>query len=103
MDTDYLTPMAFGCIRQANEVVDVLKSELGAACSRYPGEDEYLQGILEFVKYIENDPEEYLDQWNLLDHVDIVLFRRRIKSLCERIEHTISTPIKDRGIPPFSL
>jgi len=56
MDTDYLTPMAYDCIRLAGDATDVLKSEIGAACCQYRGEDEYLQGILADVKEIEEDP-----------------------------------------------
>ncbi len=41
MDTDYLTPMAYDCIRLADDATDVLRSEIGAACSQYP-EDEAL-------------------------------------------------------------
>ncbi len=39
MDTDYLTPMAYECIRLADEATDVLKSTIGAACSKYGDED----------------------------------------------------------------
>lgn len=103
MDTDYLTPMAYDCIRLADESTDVLKSEIGAACSQYQSEDEYLQGILTDVKEIEEDPEDYLDWWNLLEQIDITEFRKRIQVLHEHIEKTIKTPIAERGEPEFNL
>ena len=56
MDTDYLTRMAYHCIICANDATDVLKSELGAVCGNYSNEDDYLKGILEYVKQIEEDP-----------------------------------------------
>jgi hypothetical protein len=74
MDTSYLTPMAYDCICLADDATDVLKSELGAACSQYQGEDSYLHGILLDVKNIEEDPEEYFDTWNLLDQTDMIVF-----------------------------
>ena len=103
MDTDYLTPMAYDCIRLADDTADVLKSELGAACSQYRDEDAYLQGILADVKEIAEDPEDYLDWWNLLDHTDIAVFRKKIRVLREHIEKTINTPIAERGEPVFKL
>lgn len=102
MDTDYLTPMAYDCIRLADDATDVLKSELGAACSRYRGEDAYLVGILADVKEIEEDPEAYLDWWNLLEQTDSTEFRSKIRVLREHIEKTIKPPIAGRGEPEFT-
>lgn len=99
MDTDDLTPMAYDCIRLADEAIDVLKSELGAKCSRYRTEDDYLSGILEHVKEIEDDPREYLDEWNLLDQTNIRTFKQKLMALREHIEKTIATPLKERGKP----
>ena len=62
MDTDYLTSIAYDCIRLANKATDVLKSEIGAACNQYRDENEYLTGTLAYVKEIEEDPEVYLDR-----------------------------------------
>ena len=101
MDTDELTPMAYECIRLANEATDVLKSEIGAACSEYRTEDDYLKGILEDVKEIEKDPHEYLDGWNLLDQTNIRTFKRKITILREYIEKTIATPLAERGEPEW--
>jgi len=39
MDTDYLTEMAYDCIRLAMDATDVLKIELGAACKQYRTEE----------------------------------------------------------------
>ena len=99
MDTDDLTSMAYDCIRYADDVSDILKAELGAACTSFRTEDEYLSGILKHVREIEKDPEEYLDWWNLLDRVDIKVFKRKIRGLREHIQKTINTPLKDRGKP----
>jgi len=101
MDTDYLTQMAYDCIRLANDAIDVLKSELGAACGKYRTEDEYLKGILKDVRAIEKDPRGYLDYWNLLEETDIRVFKRKLKVLRDHIERTIATPLKERGEPEW--
>ena len=101
MDTVYLTPMAYDCIRLADDATDVLRSEIGAACSQYPDEEAYLAGILADVKEIEEDPEDYLDWWNLLEETDIDKFLVKIRILREHIEKTIKTPIAERGEPEF--
>ena len=98
-----MTPMAYDCIRLADDATDVLKSEIGAACSQYRSEDEYLQGILADVKEIEEDPEEYLDWWNLLEQTDIPEFISKIRVLRQHIEKVIKTPIAERGEPEFKL
>ncbi len=103
MDTDYLTPMAYDCIRLADDATDVLKSEIGAACSDYRSEDAYLQGIRAVVMEIEEDPEDYLDWWDLIEDTDITEFKKRLRILREHIEKTIKTPIEERGEPEFKL
>ncbi len=103
MDTDYLTPMAYESLRLADDASDVLKSELGAACSQYRDENAYLAGMLTDVKEIEEDPEDFLDWWNLLELTDVNEFRKKISVLRTHIENTISTPIAERGKPEFTL
>ena len=98
MDTDELTEMAYGCLRLADEAHDCLKTELGAACSEFRTEDEYLAGMLEYVNEIEHDPESFLDYWNL---GDLPAFKQKIRALREYIEKTIATPIEQRGKPAF--
>ena len=101
MDTDDLTPTAYDCLLLANHVTGVLMTELGATCSRYKTENEYLHGILADVKEIEEDPTDYLDYWNLLDEIATPVFVQRLRKLRKHIERAIATPVKDRGKPPF--
>ena len=97
MDTDDLTLMAYRCIVDASEATDILKSELGAACSRFKTEDDYLKGILKHVKGIEKNPKAYLNDWNLLDDTDIKIFKKRLQSIRGQIEETLKTPVEKRG------
>ncbi len=97
MDTDDLTRMAYDCLIYADDATDVLKSELGAACTEFKEEDQYITAILRHVIDIEEDPEGYLDCWNLLEQTDIKVFKRKIRVLRKRIQKTIKTPLKDRG------
>lgn len=103
MDTDYLTPMAYDSLSLADEATHFLKPELGAMCRQCTSEDEYLHEMLNEVKEIECDPEDYLDHWNLLDETDCVVFQGKIKSLRIHIEKTLNTPIENRGKPEFVL
>lgn len=96
MDTDDLTRMAYDCLIYANDATDVLKSELGAAAGKFRTEDEYLAAILDHVTAIEEDPENYLDWWNLLDQTDIGSFKKKIQRLRKHIHATMQTPIKER-------
>ena len=97
MDTDQLTPMVYGCLRLAADASDCLKTELGAACSEFRDEDEYLVGMLEYVTEIEADPESFLDEWDLADHMNIRSFRLKLRVLREYIRKTIATPMGSGG------
>jgi len=97
MDTEDLTIMAYHCIYLAEDTTDVLKSEIGAECSQYKTEDEYLHGILEDVLEIEEDPIDYLDYWNMLDQINIKTFLKKLKILRRHIQKTLNTEISVRG------
>jgi len=45
MDTDYLTAMAYETITRAEDVLDVLRSEIGASASDRKNEDDFLRGV----------------------------------------------------------
>ncbi|NQU42767.1 hypothetical protein HQ520_05745 [bacterium] len=100
METFDLTRMAYSCIGIAGRAADVLRSEIGAACSQYRIEDDYLRGILEDLEEIAADPEDYLDWWNLLEETDVGTFMRDLDALRGHIKRTLAIPIEKRGTPP---
>ncbi len=96
MDTDDLTDMAYKCIIYANEAVDILKSELGAECSKHANEDDYLRSIKSYVSSIKDDPDEYLDSWNLIEEIEITHFVKSIEKLSNHIKCTLELPVRER-------
>ena len=97
MDTDNLTQMAYDCIIIANKATDVLKTELGAACSKFKKEDEYLKWVSQKTREIIKNPEGYLDSWTLLDEIDLKNFNIRLIELKGHVQKTIQTPYKERN------
>ena len=97
MDTDDLTQMAYDCIIIANKATGVLKTELGAACSKFKNEDEYLKWVSQKTREIIKNPEDYLDSWSLLDEIDLKNFNIRLIELKDHVQKTIQTPYKDRN------
>ena len=101
MDTDDLTPMAYETIVMAEEVLDVLKTEIGASASDKKSEDDFLRGVTAHLRGVLRSAREYLDDWNYLDSVDIKSFRRDVKEILTHVDLTLSTPYEQRGKPPF--
>jgi hypothetical protein len=101
MDTDDLTPMAYETIVMAEEVLDVLKTEIGASASDKKSEDDFLRGVTAHLRGVLRSAREYLDDWNYLDSVDIKSFRRDVKEILTHVDQTLSTPYDQRGTPPF--
>ena len=81
MDTDYLTPMAYEIIVKANEILDVLRADIGASCAIYDSENSFSEGTLEFIDRKIKDPGQYLDFWNYLDEIDIDQFKAELGDL----------------------
>jgi hypothetical protein len=63
MDTDDLTKEVYEILLLAAGINDFLKAELGYLSRKYANEDEYLQGMLDFILAIKADPEDYRDSW----------------------------------------
>ena len=101
MDTDGLTPMAYATITRAEEVLDVLRSEIGASASDKKSEDDFLRGVRAHLRGILRSAREYLDSWNYLDGVDNRSFRKGVKEILAYVEQTLATPYEQRGAPPF--
>ena len=97
MDTDDLTQMAYESLIIANEITDFFKADLGVRSKDYKDENSYLNEILRFVRKIRDDPEEYLDSWNLLEELVLAAFVKGIDELEKHIKKTIETPIEQRG------
>ncbi len=101
MDTDYLTPMAYETISLAGEVLDVLRSEIGASAKDTRTEDDFLRGVRRHLRAILRSASSYLDEWNYLDEVDVREFRSGVKKVLAHVEQTLNTPLERRGEPTF--
>jgi hypothetical protein len=97
MDTDNLTPMAYDTILRAGDVLDVLRSEIGASASGKKTEDEFLRGVRSHLCGILRSSRDYLDGWNYLDTVNVRDFRTGVKNLLAHVEKTLALPLEKRG------
>lgn len=97
MDTNNLSPMAYETISRAGEVLDVLRSEIGASASGKKTEDDFLRGVRSHLRGILRSASSYLDAWNYLDTVDVRDFRAGVKDVLAHVEKTMATPIPERG------
>jgi hypothetical protein len=96
MDTDDLTEMAYQTLILAYGEHDALRAEIGASARCYSKEDDFLKGTLEFINLIGEAPEDYLDQWNLLEEIDLDEFRKRLNCIHDHIQTTLLTPMVAR-------
>jgi len=101
MDTDDLTPLAYDVIFKANNILEVLKTDIGFRSSKHDNEGSFLEGTLDFVNKIIKEPETYLDFWNHTDDIEIEYFIEQLLDLKKCILEVIETPIESRGTPPF--
>jgi hypothetical protein len=99
MDTDDLSEKAWALIVLAASVSDTLKTELGAMASRFRSEDEWLRGIRAHMERIAENPEGYVDYWNLENEEGVTPDRmaRCAADLRRRVDEILVLPIKRRG------
>jgi hypothetical protein len=101
MDTDDLTEMAYETIKRANDVLDVLRSEIGASASVKETEDDFLRGVAVHLRRVLKSPKSYLDYWNYLEDVDVKTFRNNVAELLTYVENVLTTPYTKRRESPF--
>jgi hypothetical protein len=101
MDTDDLTEMAYETITRAGDVLDVLRSEIGASASEKKTEDDFLRGVVTHLRRILKSPRSYLDHWNYLEEVDVRSFRNDVAELLAYVEKVLSVRYSERGEPAF--
>jgi len=101
VDTDSLTPMAYETISRAEDVLDVLRSEIGVSASGKKTEDDFLRGVRTHLRRILRSARDYLNDWNYVDIVNIRDFRKGVMELLGHVERTLSTPYEQRGEPSF--
>ena len=99
MDTVDLTEMAWGIIARAAHISDTLKADLGSRSARYDSEDDWLRGVFDFLQRIVEDPEDYMDYWNLEQEEGITpnMMREIAAELSRRAKETLAKPLNQRG------
>ncbi len=96
MDTDDLTDKAYQMIVIAGDISDYLRCDIGIRSKDYVNEDDYLAGMLSFLKKIAKHSQEYLEYWALFD-IDPIHFETRVRDLTSYISKIIEMPIEERG------
>lgn len=91
--------MTYDIIVRAARTSDTLKAELGALSGRYKSENEWLRGVSKYLKKIINDPQEYVDYWNLDEEEGIISdkIKKASEDLLQRIYKVLMTPLAERG------
>jgi hypothetical protein len=97
VDTDDLSEMAYHVIRLAASTHDALKAEIGASATYYQNEEDFLNGAKDYIKEISENPENYLDSWDIIDQVENDSFRKGLRELIDHLEQTLQTPLEERG------
>lgn len=99
MDTDDLSVMAYDLIVQAAQVSDTLKTDIGALCQRFSNEDDWLRGVLEFLQEIAEEPDDYLEYWNLEEEEGITArkLRKIVAELSSQSRETLAKSVSCRN------
>jgi hypothetical protein len=100
MDTDEFSEMAYAIIVRAANISDTLKAELGALSGRYKSEDEWLRGVQGHLQEIMDDPQSYVDYWNLQEHEGITPdeIKKLTEDLRQKIDKLLLKPLGERGL-----
>ncbi len=99
MDTDDLSEKSWALVVLAACVSDTLKSELGAMASRFRSEDEWLRGVRAHMERIAENPEAYVEYWDLENEEGVTpeLMARCAADLCRRVDEILVLPMNRRG------
>lgn len=99
MDTDDFSDMAYAIIRQAAQVSDTLKTELGAMSRVHRHEEDWLRGAEKHLRGIQAHPQDYVDLWSLDEFEDVTpaQIQELAAHLLNQIPDILGTPLEKRG------
>jgi hypothetical protein len=98
MDTNELTSKAYEVLELSEEVHHLITVHIGAMCSRFNDENDYLEAVCKFINSIKECPGDFIDNWDLTDEMNESLLYTGLSKLQNHIIDTIETPIEDRGL-----
>jgi hypothetical protein len=98
MDTNDLTEKAYEILAIAESINHTLTVQIGAMCGRYRTEDQFLKEVIKLIRGIANNPEEFMDDWDLWDEIDVPTFVSGLSKLRKYVNEVMKTPISDRGL-----
>ena len=98
MDTNDLTEKAYKILHISESINHIITVELGCLCGNFVDENSYLNEVMEFISYIKEDPEEYIDDWDLWDEITPKKLLESVLRLENYVKTVIDTPIKKRGL-----
>jgi len=70
MDTNDLTEKTYDILTMAESINHLITVLIGASCSRYRHEDDFLHGVIRLIAEIQEAPEEFMDDWDLYGGID---------------------------------
>lgn len=98
MDTNDLTEKAYEILIIAESINHTITVHIGAMCGRYRTEDEFLKGVIRLIREIMDDPENFIDEWDLNDEIDAPELVSGLLGLRKYVDEVMKTPIQDRGL-----
>ena len=96
MDTNDLTAKAYEILEFSEEVHHLITVHIGAMCSRFSDENEFLEAVNKFINSIKDNPEDFIDHWDLT--VEVASFQTGLSALQNLIVKIIEIPIEKRGL-----
>jgi hypothetical protein len=77
----------------------ILKAELGAMSRHFQNEDGWLRGVRDHLGEIIEDPDEYVDYWNLEEAEDLsaTMIEECSGELYSRVNEILATSLSNRG------
>ena len=97
MDTNDLTVKAYEVLNISEETNHLITVHIGAMCSRFSNENDFLEAVSELINSIKDNPEDFIDNWDLADEVNIASLHTGLSKLQNYVFKIIQTPFENRG------
>ena len=98
MDTNDLTEKAYEILKLSEDINHLITVHIGAMCSRFQQEDDFLNAVTEFIQAIKDEPEDFIEDWGIEDEIDASSLIFSLSKLKAYVEETIKTPMGNRGL-----
>ena len=97
MDTNDLTEKAYEILKISEDIDHIITVHIGAMCSRFDQENDFLIGVKKYIQEIVDNPEDFIEEWGIEEEINPNSLTSSMQKLKSYVGEIMDIPLENRG------